>query len=133
MSPAKLVLGHLNINSIRNKFDGLSDLFIGNLDIFLVTETKIDESFPKQQFKLQGYAPPFRRDRTINGGGPLLYIREDIPSRVLNMFDNDFEFETILVEVRLRGGKWLLGACYNPHKRNIDCFFKKNYHVLYQL
>ena len=40
MNPDKLVLGHLNINSIRNKFDGLSDLFIGNIDIFLVTETK---------------------------------------------------------------------------------------------
>ena len=84
MNPDKLVLGHLNINSRRNKFDGLSDLFIGNIDISLVTGTKIDESFPKQQFQLQGYAPPFRRDRTITGCGLLLYIKEDISSRVLN-------------------------------------------------
>ena len=45
------------------------------------------------------------------------------------MFDNDFGFETILVEVRLHRGKWLIGACYNPHKRNIDCFLKKNYQL----
>ena len=55
---------------------------------------------------MQGYTLPFRCDCTINGGGRLLYIREDIPSRVLNMFDNDLEFETILV--RFHRVKWFL-------------------------
>ena len=50
-NPDKLVLGHLNINSIRNKFDASSDLIIGKIDIFLVTETKIDESFPKPPWR----------------------------------------------------------------------------------
>ena len=120
MNPDKLMLGHLNINSIRNKFDALSDLIIGKIDIFLVTETKINESFPNQQFILQGYALPLRREYTI---------REDILSRVLNIFDNDLEFERILVEVKLHRVKWLIGACYNPPKRKID-FFKNKPDVL---
>ena len=42
-NPGKLVLGQLNINSIRNKFDALSDLIVDKVDIFFVSETKIDE------------------------------------------------------------------------------------------
>ena len=42
-NPGKLVLGQLNINSIRNKLDDLSDLIVDKVDIFLVSETKIDE------------------------------------------------------------------------------------------
>ena len=32
---------------------------------------------------------------------------------------------TILVEVRLHRVKWLIVVCYNPHKKNIEYFFKK--------
>ena len=38
MNPDKLVLGYLNINSIINKFDGLLDLFIGNIVFFLLKQ-----------------------------------------------------------------------------------------------
>ena len=44
-NPDKLVLVHLNINSIRNKFEMLSDQIKGNIDVLLVSETKIDDSF----------------------------------------------------------------------------------------
>ena len=42
----KIVLGHININSIRNIFDVLVDLIRGKIDILLIAETKIDNSFP---------------------------------------------------------------------------------------
>ena len=49
-SSGNLILGHLNINSIRNKFEALK-LVIGNtIDMFLVLETKLDNSFPTTQF-----------------------------------------------------------------------------------
>ena len=41
----RLVIGHLNINSIRNKFEASSSLIRGNIDICVISETKIDESF----------------------------------------------------------------------------------------
>ena len=34
-SPDKLTLGHLNINSIRNKFDGLKFVIDNKIGIFL--------------------------------------------------------------------------------------------------
>ena len=41
----KLIFVHLNINSIRNKHDYVSEQIRGNVDILLVSETKIDDSF----------------------------------------------------------------------------------------
>ena len=42
----KLILSHVNINSIRNNFDALSYIIGNNIDIILISETKIDDTFP---------------------------------------------------------------------------------------
>ena len=44
----------------------------------MVSETKIDMSFPTSQFVIQGFAALFRLDRTNIGGGTLVYVRDDI-------------------------------------------------------
>ena len=77
-------MGHLNINSIPNKFDGIMSIAKNNLDVFLISETKIDRSFPDAQFYFQGYSKPHRKDRTLGpGGGLLMYINQNIASRKL--------------------------------------------------
>ena len=81
-SPDKLILGRVSINSIRNKSDSLVYMLDKNVDIFLISETKLDDLFPSVQFKI-GFTTPYRYDRKVKGGGLLLYIREDIPSRLL--------------------------------------------------
>ena len=53
--PDKLAFAYLNINSIRNKFEMLLDLIKGNIDILLVSETKIDDSFPNGNLLIDGY------------------------------------------------------------------------------
>ena len=60
--------GHLNINSIRNKFEMIAKT-ITNFDIFLISESRTYSSFPNVQFKINRYKQ-FRRDR------PLLYLNE---------------------------------------------------------
>ena len=50
-----------------------------NVDILLVSETKLDDTLPVGQFCIDGYSTPYRFDRTSHGFGILLYIREDIP------------------------------------------------------
>ena len=46
----KLIFGHLNINnSLRNKLDLLSKEVKGSIDIFTVSETYWDDSFPEGQ------------------------------------------------------------------------------------
>ena len=69
-----IVVGHLNINSTKNKFDFLAHQVKGDIDILMVSETKLDESFPPSQFFLDGYRAPFRFDRNGNDGGISLYI-----------------------------------------------------------
>ena len=54
-----------------------------NIDILLVSETKLDDTFPIGEFYIDGYATPYRFDRISHGGGILLYIKEDIPSKIL--------------------------------------------------
>ena len=79
----RLVIGHLNINSVKNKFDTLKSLVMGNLDILILIESKLDESFPRNQFFINGYSPPYRLDRKSNGGGVLIYAINDIPCSAL--------------------------------------------------
>ena len=51
-----MLLCHLNINSIQNKFDELKDTFINSkMQIMAVGETKIDRSYPDSQFLIPGY------------------------------------------------------------------------------
>ena len=99
----------------------LTDIVLGKLDILLLSETKIDDSFSTEQFKIPGFSIPFRLDRSYNaGGGPglLLYIRSDIPSKLLNKVQVPLNTECIFTEINLYKRKWLLGGIYNPNKSN---------------
>ena len=114
----KIIVGQLNINSIRNKFDFLAQQVKGNIDILMISETKLDESFPVGQFLIAGYSVPFRFDRNGNGGGILLYIKEDISSKLLSIYQ---DIEGFSVEINLRGNKkWLPNCSYNPKKVQIS-------------
>ena len=136
----KIIVGHLNLNSIRNKFDFLAPQVQGIIDILMISETKLDESLPPVQFLLDGYCGPFRFDRDGNGGGILLYIRDDIPFKLLSKNKN---IEDFFVELNLRNKKkWLLSCSYNPKKatilshlaelsRNTDLYFTKYDQLLF--
>ena len=118
-SSDKLILGHLNINSIRNKFEALKFISGNNIDILLISETKLGDSFPSAQFLIKGFSAPYRFDRNSKGGGLLFYIREDIPSKILT-YSSNCDIETLLVEINLRKRKWLLNGSYNPNKSQIS-------------
>ena len=49
----------------------------------MISETKLDESFPVSQFLIPGFENPIRLDRSSSGGGIMLYIREGIPFKLL--------------------------------------------------
>ena len=68
-SSGKLILGHLYINSMRNKFEALKFIIDNNIDIFSISICDI---------------------------------------------------ETLLVEINLRKGKWLLNGSCNPNKSQIS-------------
>ena len=59
----KLIFANLNVNSIRNKFDSLVDIIKDNIDILMISETKVDDSFPDGHFFLDGFGTTFRLDQ----------------------------------------------------------------------
>ena len=72
------------MNSLRNNFDNLLGQITGNTDISMVSETKLDESFPIGQFIIEVFGVPYRIDRNGIGGGLMLFVREDIPSKLFS-------------------------------------------------
>ena len=109
----KWIIGQLNINSLRNKFDLLTYQIMDIIDILMITKTKLDKNFPIGQFFINGFSSPFRLDLDRNGGGILLYIREDIPSKLLTI---EHIIEEFFIEVNLRKKRWLISCSYNPNK-----------------
>ena len=98
-------MGHININLIRNKFESLVKYVDNNLDIPMVSGTKIDDTFPESKFLIEGFSTPYRRDRTAKGGGMSLYIREDKPSKYLKKIRVNELFEELFVELNFRSKK----------------------------
>ena len=61
----------------------MNNIVEATFDIFLISETKIDNSFPNCQFSINGYRM-FWRDRICFGGGFCLYVKDSIASKQLN-------------------------------------------------
>ena len=118
----RIVFGHLNINHLQNKFEPLMSLVKDKLDLFLLTETKIDQSFTTAQFVIEGYSKPFRRDRDKMGGGLLLYVREDITCKEIKQTILPSDIECLFIEMNLRNKKYLIVGGYNPHKDSSSYF-----------
>ena len=83
------------------------------LDPPLISETKLDKS----QFLIEGYSRPYRIDRNCHVGGIILYVRADIPSKLL--FTELLPMEGFYVETNLQKKKWLLSCSCNPNKNAI--------------
>ena len=122
----RLIIGHLKINSLRNKFEMLREIARDKLDILLVSETKVDPSFPSSQSPIKCFSVPFRLDRNSSGGGIMLFVKEETPSKLLSQYKPNSSVENIFIEINLRSKKWLLSCSCNPnftllnnHIRNI--------------
>ena len=59
---------------MRSKIEFLKEIIGNNIDILLVSETKLNHTFPIRQFLIEGYQIPIRVDRNDHGGGLLLYF-----------------------------------------------------------
>ena len=95
----------------------------GNVDIMIFSETKLDSSYPTSQLLIHVFSKPYRKDRNCNGGGILIYIREDLPSKLVNkhMFPDDIE--GLFIEVNLRKSKWLIFGSYHPPIQRDEFYF----------
>ena len=65
----KVIIGNLNVNSLQNKFDQLREIVLKYVDVLVITETKLDDTFLKSQFLVTGFSVLYRLDRNRNAVG----------------------------------------------------------------
>ena len=76
---------------------------VGNkTDILLISETKLDNTFPLNQFILEVFTPLHRLNRTTHGGGLMLFFRGDIPSKLLPNTNPSGNIGNIFGKINLR-------------------------------
>ena len=111
------IIGHLSINSFRKKF-----VFVKNIiklfDVFLVSESKLDYTFPCNQFRINDYKT-FRLDH-----GLVLYVNENIPCKPLQEHIHIPSFEVIAIEFNQNNQKWLPLGLYKPPKKKTSNFIQ---------
>ena len=84
--------------SLTNKFDTLTLIIKVRLDLLVLVETKLDDSFTDKQFVVESYTKPYRFDRNCNGGG-ILNVGKDIPSKELNEHNFMKNIEALFIEM----------------------------------
>lgn len=113
---------HINAQSLNNKIDEFRFVFEkSDIDIVCVSETWLSTAMPDSFFCLSGYRV-FREDRSGNGGGVAIFVKDNIPSKLfLKSTDNNSvssgKVEYIFVEITSDGRKLLIGCVYRPNKR----------------
>ena len=114
-----LKIAHSNINSIRNKLDSVS-AELSDFDIICIAETKLNDQYPNSELAIDGFKPPFRKDRLINnGGGLLVYIKNSICCKRQHDLEDDY-CENIWLEVQSLRKRFLIGLFYRPPNSTIE-------------
>ena len=104
-NPNKIIVAHLNINSIRNKFEMLSLLLYGVIDILTICETKINDFFPTKHFITEGNSTIYRLDRNDRDGGIIIIVKDNLLTFRLDKYCFPDKIEIFCIELSLRGKK----------------------------
>ena len=108
---------------MRKKFETLVSLVTPEINILMISESKIDESFPLLQFMIDGFSMPYCHDRNTHGGGILVYFRNfrnNITAKLLKLENSPLDIEAIFIDMSIKSRKWLLCCTYNPNKSLIE-------------
>ena len=124
--PTNPLIGYLNINSLRNKIIDVREVIRKlSLDYFVISETKLDGSFPSAQFNTSNYKIRNRRDRDKNGGGLIEFVRKGFITKRLKDYETQI-CETISSEFTISKKKWICFSVYRPPSyNNLIIFFEE--------
>ena len=95
---SNFVFMYNNINSYRHKHASIGDILTKHLVDFMATaETKLDGSFPSNQYCVENFEL-YRQDLTSKSGGLVVHVRNDLPQRRLTHAEvNSNGFESIYI------------------------------------
>ena len=106
---------HYNINSIlaADRIDQLTDICRTlNINVLILSESKLDESIPNNLLTIPGYHEPLRHDRAQNGrhgGGVLMYIANNLTFQHRIEFQNS-KYEHIWADIRVNNISFAINA-----------------------
>ena len=96
-----------------------------SLDYFVVSETKLDSSFPSAQFHINGYEVRARRDRDKSGGGLIEFVRKGFICKQLKKLEPKSS-EITRSEFTLSNKNRICFSVYRaPIQDNLECFFNE--------
>ena len=121
----RLTIAQINVNAVEHKFESLIALVKNKVDIIMISETKIDESFPLSQFQIEGYCSPFRLDRNSHGGGIMIFSPDYLPCKKVESYNPPADAEGMFIEMTVHKAKWLIMSGYNPRKKNTAYFLSR--------
>ena len=96
--------------------------FIENFSIFLISESKLDDTFPNRQFHINGFKI-FKCDRNRYRGG-LIYVHEGIPCKPLKILPFDLK-----IEIAVKTGHLNINSFRNKYEMFAE--FIENFNVSY--
>ena len=108
------MIGHLNIKSLRNKFEILEKLIKDKINI----RDKNWQFFSIRHVVNKGYSTLFRLDRNQNCKDLLLNVRKDLLFKILKEGTPEKPIENFFVKINLRSKKWLLSCSSCSYNRN---------------
>ena len=99
----------MNINSLRHKIVDLRHVLSQTgTEIVAISETKLCSDFPDAQVQVDGYVyPPYRKDRTKQGGGIMVFAKNDLTTKPKQEFESD-SVEITSLELTISRKKWII-------------------------
>ena len=102
-----LRVGHLNINSVRNKLSDVTTILFNSnkpFHIFGLTESRLDDKINDDDINIPGYTSLRKDPAAQNSTGILLYVHDSLTVRRLYNLEK-FGVETIWLEVKFGKSK----------------------------
>ena len=87
---------------IIGNFEQLEKVVLKYIDILVITETKLDNTFSNAQLLVPGFPKPFCLDRNRKRGGVTIYVRENIPSELVTKHVPPSDIKCIYLELNFR-------------------------------
>ena len=98
----RIIISTLNINSFPKKFDESSQIVLTHVDILVITKTKL---------LVNGFSVPHGLDQNRNGGGIMIYVCNDMPSRLVVKHVLLGNIEGLFIELNFRNLGGYLYKC----------------------
>ena len=80
-------------------------VILKDVDILVLKETQVDDTFSLGQLYIEVLNACYRLDRNCIGGGVIIYVRNYIPSKVLEKHILPQDIEAMFIELNFRKAK----------------------------